>query len=88
MLDANGNRVAVHARLTTTDNPYDPFDQFDQWQLYDHQHGYNSAEEVARADASSNDWPYKDQLIAYEDAVDFCVKLNLTGNRMKVTRGY
>lgn len=86
MLDANGNRIPVQARLTTTDNPFDPFDQFDEWQAFDHKHRYNSAEEVARADQTSNDLPYNDQLLGYEDAVDFCVRLNLTGNRMKVTR--
>ena len=86
MLDSNGNRVPVQSRLTTTDNPFDPFDEFDKWQQFDHEMGYNSAEEVAVSDASSVDWPYEDQLLAYEDAVDMCVRLNLTGNRIKVTR--
>lgn len=89
MVDANGNRVPVQARLTTTDNKFNPFTEFDDWQDFDHQHGYNSAEEVARAEQllypSSDDWPYNDQLLAYEDAVDFCVRMNLTGNRIKVT---
>lgn len=86
MLDSNGNRIPVETMLSTSDNPYNPFEEFDDWQAFDHAHRYNSSEEVARADASSNDWPYKDQLLAYEDAVDFCVRLNLTGNRIKVTR--
>lgn len=86
MVDANGNRIPVQARLTTTDNPFDPFTEFDAWLDFDHKHRYNSAEEVDRVDASSSDWPYKDQLLAYEDAVDFCVRMNLTGNRIKVTR--
>lgn len=86
MLDANGNRIPVQSRLSTSDNPFDPFDDYDRWSWWDHHFGYNSAEEVAIEDASSTNWPYKDQLLAYEDAVDFCVKLNATGNRIKVTR--
>ena len=92
MVDSNGNRIPVHARLTTTDNRYDPFTEFDDWEKEDRRLGYNSMATVARVEdelfPSSNDWPYEDQLIAYEDAVDFCVRLNLTGNRMKVTREY
>lgn len=86
MVDSNGNRIPVLAMLTTTDNPFDPFDEFDDWLAFDHKNGYNSCEEAALRDVSSNDWPERDKLLAYEDAVDFCVKLNRTGNRMKVTR--
>ena len=86
MLDSNGNRIPVEARLTTTDNPFDPFDEFDDWLDFDQRHHYQSLEEVASVEVSAHDWPYRDQLFAYEDAVDKCVKLNLTGNRKKVTR--
>lgn len=86
MLDHNGNRIPIHAAVTTTDNPFDPFDQFEDWYIFDHQKGYNSLEAVARLDVSSNDWPDEDQVIAYEDAVDKWVELNLTGNLKKVTR--
>ena len=88
MKDKNGNRIPVHAFLSTADNPFDPFDDFDNWLDFDRQHQYFSLEEAARADKSSNNWPYEDQLLAYEDAIDFCVRMNLTGNRVKVTRPY
>lgn len=88
MLDKNGNRIPVLARLTTTDNPYDPFDEYEKWSDFDHFMNYNSAEEVASCEVSSEEWPDVDQVLAYEDAVDECVKLNLTGNRVKVTRKY
>lgn len=88
MIDKSGKRIPVHARLSTADNPFDPFDEFEKWQDFDRLKGYRSSEEAARATVSSSDWPYEDQLLAYEDAVDLCVKLNLTGNRIKVTREY
>jgi hypothetical protein len=86
MKDKNGNRIPVRSCLSTSDNKFDPFTEFDDWFDFDTQKGYNSLQEVARVDKSSNNWPYEDQLLAYEDAVDFCVWMNLTGNRIKVTR--
>jgi hypothetical protein len=34
--------------LTTTDNPWDPYTHWDAWSQWDHDHGYNTAEYLAR----------------------------------------
>lgn len=91
MLDKQGNRIPVEARLTTSDNRFDPFDEFDEWQEEDLRLGHRTSEELARAKMlfpSSDDWPYEEQLFANEDAIDFVVKLNLSGKYQKVTREY
>lgn len=82
------DRIPVQAAITTTDNIFDPFTEFDQWNNFDISKGYNSIARVDRYDISADDWPDVDKALAYEDAVDKVVALNITGNYKKVTRPY
>lgn len=34
--------------LTTVDNPYSPVDEFKKWYIWDYQHGYMTAQRVAK----------------------------------------
>ena len=72
--------------LTTADNPYDPFTQFDQWFAYDEQKGYHTCAYLARMTKTSSqltDMLYNDEV---DRAIDRILKLNLTGNYVKVKR--
>lgn len=65
--------------LTTIDNPYNPNDDYDLWYQYDHDHGYNTNEYLARIanvpqDASDDE---RDALI--QDAIEEILKINLFG---------
>lgn len=39
---------------TTVDNPWNPFTQYDEWYAYDHQHGWNTIERLARLTFTSD----------------------------------
>lgn len=75
--------MAVHM-LTTTDNPYDPFTQFDEWFQFDQAAGYNTPQYLARVAISSPDLSDADQSVAYENAIDEIIELNVLGIYRKV----
>lgn len=75
--------MAVHM-LTTTDNPYNPFTQFDEWFQFDAAAGYNTPQYLARIVVSSPDLSDADQSVAYENAIDEILELNVLGKYRKV----
>lgn len=72
--------------LTTLDNPYNPFIQFDEWYAFDTSHGYNTCAYLARIAKSSSELSEEDEDLAIDQAMDDIVRLNLTGNYVKVTK--
>lgn len=56
--------------LTTFDNPFDPFEQFIDWQLFDIEHGYNTASYLARVAKLTDDMTQKEEIEEVERAVD------------------
>ncbi len=75
----------VMSMVTTLDNPYNPFTEFDKWYNFDELAGYHTSSYLARIAYDSDELSPKDQALAIELAVDEIVKLNLTGNYIKVT---
>ena len=91
-MDANEELEEVQeAMLTTTDNEWDPFDNFSEWYSRDMElarqqnrrscSGYMAMIAACSDDVSDNEF---NQVI--NDAIDEIVKLNLSGNFIKVTR--
>lgn len=72
--------------VTTSDNPYNPFDQFKQWNAFDIAHGYNTCAYLDRVSYDTPSMSEKERAMSIEAAVDEIVKLNLTGNYVKVTK--
>ena len=70
--------------LSTLDNPYNFFTQFDEWNAFDTEKGYNTCSYLARITNTSTELSEKDYERAVEDAVDEALRLNLTGNYIKV----
>lgn len=77
--------------VSTLDNPFDYFTEFEEWYNFDTTHGYermgkpyNTCAYVARIAKTSADMSEKDYNEAIEEAVDEIVRLNLTGNYIKV----
>ena len=70
--------------LSTLDNPYNFFTQFDQWYAFDTEKGYNTCAYLARIAATSTEMSEKDYEQSVENAVDDALRLNLTGNYIKV----
>lgn len=70
--------------LTTEDNPYNPFTHWDEWFAFDKRLGYNSCEYLARVLVSSDDLSEADQKLAFNQAVNEIVDLNLLGIYTKV----
>lgn len=70
--------------VTTSDNPYSPFDQFDQWWAFDRAMGYFTLEYQARIAHTSSALSDEENLAIINDAIDDIVRLNLTGNYIKV----
>lgn len=63
--------------LSTSDNPYNPLTDYDNWAAYDHQHGYNTSEYLARIVRTTSEYGDKTYSEDIERAVDECVLLNL-----------
>lgn len=76
----------IESMLTTVDNPFDPFLDYDSWYQWDSQSGYHTPEFLARIAKVSVETSDPDQAQAIEDAIDECVKENITGMYRKVTR--
>lgn len=72
--------------LTTTDNPYDPFLEFDRWYHFDTSKGYNTSSKLARVLSYSDELAPSDQQRSIEEAVEFLLELNPSGNLVKLTR--
>ncbi len=72
--------------ITTDDNPYDPITQFDEWYRFDEQEGYCTSGYISRLILTSDNLSESQQALAYEQAVDSIVNLNLTGNYRKIKR--
>ena len=72
--------------ITTTDNPFDPFDQFDKWFHFDSSKNYHSSRMVARIAFTSSELPDADNTRIIEDAIDYVVSINPTGNMKKLVR--
>lgn len=72
--------------LTTIDNPYNPFTQWNEWLAYDTLKGYNTCAYLARIVSSSLELSEEDQQIAFNDAVNEIIRLNVLGIYRKVTK--
>lgn len=72
--------------LTTLDNPYNPFSQFDEWYRFDILNGYNTCAYLARIAKTSNELSENDEALAIEEAIDEIIKINVTGNYIKITQ--
>lgn len=63
--------------LSTSDNPFNPLTDYDRWEAYDHQHGYDTAEYLARVVRTTTEYGEKTYLEDIERAIDEAVLLNL-----------
>lgn len=70
--------------LTTTDNPFDYWKEHDNWKRFDEDKGYYTAELIARIVTTSNELSEERQEEDIEDAVNFIVAWNPTGNYKKI----
>ena len=72
--------------LTTTDNPFSPIDDYDNWSKFDHDHGYNTDELVARI-VGPIDFELPEVIVneAFDDAIKWLFEWNPTGNYSIVT---
>jgi hypothetical protein len=72
--------------LTTTDNPFSPIDDYDNWSKFDHDHGYNTDELVARV-VGPIDFDLPEVIVneAFDDAIKWLFEWNPTGNYSIVT---
>ena len=84
----DANLSIRRAMLTTSDNPFDPFDDFDSWFAFDTSQNYNSCSYLARIAKTSDELSDVDNELAIEQAIDEIINLNLTGNYLKVVRGF
>ena len=72
--------------ITTKDNPFSPFYQWEEWNAFDMQAGYNTCGLMARlVDVDPSAFEF-DEVEALEKAMNKVLRLNLTGNYIKVTR--
>lgn len=76
----------IEVLLTTIDNPYNPFTQWNEWLAYDTLKGYNTCAYLARIVSSSLELSEEDQQIAFNDAVNEIIRLNVLGIYRKVTK--
>lgn len=80
------NKKARLCALSTSDNPFDPFDEFDKWFAFDEFNGYHSCSYLDRIAKTSDGLSTEDNLLEIERAIDEIVKMNLSGNFIKVVR--
>jgi hypothetical protein len=73
--------------LSTEDNPYDPHTEYDKWYDYDEQHGHCTCGLIARLALSSIELGIEDDGLAYDDACERILSLNLPNNFIKVYKG-
>ena len=75
--------------LTTSDNPFDPFDEFEKWNAQDVAKGYNTLQYLARTvDESEEIFGPIAMNEEWNRQVDIAYDLNLTGNRVLITREF
>lgn len=67
----------VEVGITTTDNPYNPLTDYDRWENYDHQHGYDTSEYLARIVRTTTEYGDGTYAGDIERAIDEIVLLNL-----------
>lgn len=70
--------------VTTLDNPFNYFTQFDDWYAFDTSKGYNTC---AYVDRVAETWPSMsegEEKEAINEAVEAILKINITGNYIKV----
>lgn len=72
--------------LSTSDNPFNPIDEFDKWLAYDEFMGYHSCQYLDRIAKTSDALSQEDNLAEIERAIDEIVKINLSGNYIKVVK--
>jgi len=82
---SDDEREVVDCLLSTSDNPYNPFEDFANWYRFDIAKGYNTCSYMARV-CESSDLSDREERFAYAKAAEEAVALNLTGNRILVTR--
>lgn len=76
----------VRHALSTADNPFDYFTEHDDWLNFDKRNGYNCDSHLARVAHISDSFSDEDIEAELERAIDFIVKMNLSGNFIKVSR--
>lgn len=64
--------------LTTSDNPYNPHEDYEAWMNWDQEHGYFTAEYIARLSNPNVD--YEDDEIAMQELLNDIINVNITGN--------
>lgn len=72
--------------ITTADNPYCPFHQFEDWHQWDQFSGYHTLSYLASIARTSEDNSDEDNDLAIDEAISDILKLNITGNYIRVTR--
>jgi hypothetical protein len=70
--------------LSTSDNPWNPWTQFKEWQTFDMAAGYHTLPYLARIVVSSNELSQADQDLAWEQAIEEIIRLNINGMYIKV----
>lgn len=65
--------------LSTSDNPWNPWLNWDEWDAWDRMAGYHTLAYLARIMVSSNEISDADQDLAYDQAVEDILRLNITG---------
>ena len=70
--------------LSTSDNPFNPFTQFNEWYDWDRAHGYHTLDFLARMTITSDESSDADRSLAMERAIDEIMRLNITGNYIRV----
>ena len=65
--------------LTTVDNPYHPSDEFDKWYVWDCQHGYYTAQRLAKVARTSNYLMDAENQRIINDAVNDFIRLDNLG---------
>lgn len=80
------NDAIRECRLSTSDNPFNPFDDFKKWYIWDESHGYHSCSYLERIAKTSDELSDEDNRREVERAIDEIVKINLSGNYIKVVK--
>ena len=71
-------------KLTTKDNPFSPFSQFESWRRFDEQQNYFTIAYLARIAQTSMELSDYENDYETQKAIDEIVRMNLTGNYIKV----
>lgn len=65
--------------LSTSDNPWNPWTHFKEWNAYDMQVGHHTLPYLARIMVSSDELSDADQDVAYENAIEEILRMNING---------